>query len=85
MLYDFGIAIGEPHPPGFNGVVLGKNVIPYGATQAGDGSTVFGNSYSLTPPTSLGGAWTETTLHTFKGVPDGATPNGMALGSDGIL
>jgi uncharacterized repeat protein (TIGR03803 family) len=41
----------------------------------------------LTPPSSPGGAWTETILHSFSGADgDGAIPlAGLVLSSTGIL
>ncbi len=41
--------------------------------------------YSLTPPVTGGGKWTETILHNFQGGVDGALPSGVAVGSDGVL
>ena len=65
------------------GLAIGGDGVLYGTTiQSGNG-TVF----SLTPPASQGGAWTETTLHSFAGQPgDGANPfGGVAIGSGGVL
>ena len=50
----------------------------YGTTNRGGVTTCrsgigCGAVYELSPPTS-GGAWTETTLHTFTGIPDGGAP-----------
>jgi hypothetical protein len=48
----------------------------YGTTSAA-GADAWGTVYELTPPTTQGGAWTETTIHTFAGpVSDGAWPLG---------
>ncbi len=44
-----------------------------------------GSAFLLTPPAAAGGAWTETTLHTFTG-PDGANPTGgLVAGPGGVL
>ena len=45
-----------------------------------------GTVFSLTPPASSGGAWTETMLHSFGDGRDGAYPNGgLVVGSGGVL
>jgi hypothetical protein len=46
-----------------------------------------GTVYELTPPTTQGGAWTETTIHTFAGpVSDGAWPlDALTVGPGGVL
>lgn len=55
----------------FSGVILNpKTGIFYGTTVA-TSRVVF----SLTPPAAAGGAWTELTLHTFTGNPDGSLPD----------
>jgi len=46
----------------------------YGST-AGDQSASFGTVFQLAPPTTQGGFWTQTTLHSFGSVDeDGVTP-----------
>ncbi len=35
--------------------------------------------FELTPPSSSGGSWTETTIYTFKDTPDGSSPNGSLV------
>jgi uncharacterized protein (TIGR03437 family) len=89
------------------GVAIGSNGVLYGT--AGGGSctpgagqlpgTGCGVVFSLTPPSSPGGAWTETVLHTFSnangtcnpfigcfGYTDGFYPSaGVAIGKGGIL
>ncbi len=64
--------------------VDGSGVI-YG-TQFGDGRPGGpGGVYSLTPPVSPGGQWTETVLHTFTGE-DGSLPvAGVVVGNGGVL
>lgn len=53
-------------------------------TAASGGTTNFGTVFSLTPPASSGGAWTETTLHTFSGK-DGAYPYSPLFIGHGVL
>jgi len=68
-----------------SGLVKGNGVL-YGTTYNG-GASYSGTVFSLTPPASPGGSWTETVLHSFVGYPsDGANPyGGLVLGSDGTL
>ena len=45
-----------------------------------------GVAFELSPPSSPGGQWTETVLHTFTGVPDGAYPGGgLVVDGHGVL
>jgi len=61
------------------GVVIGPDGILYGETFSG-GAAGYGIVFSLTPPATPGGTWTETVLHTFRGG-DGAGPLGaLAIG-----
>ncbi len=51
---------------------------------------VVGTVFSLTPPSSMGGPWTETVLHAFTGSfaggSDGSYPlGGLTVGKNGIL
>ena len=66
------------------GVVIGSGGVLYGVTQSG-GSTNNGTVFSLTPPKSAGGSWTEAILYNFTGGSDGGTPTDLAIGSGGIL
>jgi hypothetical protein len=69
-----------------SGVVVGAGGVLYGTTSNGASSFSGGAVYSLTPPTTAGGVWTETVLHTFAGCPtDAVTPSGVAAGPDGVL
>jgi len=47
----------------------------YGTALIG-GPGGYGTIFELSPPTTSGGAWTETTLHAFSGAPDGFSPVG---------
>jgi len=46
----------------------------YGTTLGG-GSFGFGVVFEFTPPQVPGGQWSESTLYSFKGAPDGSGPN----------
>ena len=74
------------------GVVIGSGGVLYGATEVGGTGTCFGvpsscgTVYSLTPPGSPGGAWTETVLYNFAGGTDGGQPYAsVAVGGGGVL
>jgi uncharacterized repeat protein (TIGR03803 family) len=99
VIYNFTGADGDGAVP-IAGLVVGKNGTLYGtALSAGSAtsdsacpasySTVAGCGivFKLTPPSSPGGAWTETILHSFTGTDgDGAIPYaGLVLSSSGIL
>ena len=66
------------------GVVVGSGGVLYGVTLSG-GSTNNGTVFSLTPPKSTGGSWTETVLYNFTGGSDGSSPTGVAVGPGGVL
>jgi uncharacterized repeat protein (TIGR03803 family) len=96
VIYNFTAANGDGAFP-VTGVVLGKNGVLYGTTGYGgvtSGSPCSligvvvgcGTVYELTPPTSPGGPWTETILHSFTGQNgDGAIPGPLTVGPDGVL
>jgi len=44
-----------------------------------------GTIFQLAPPAVKGGAWTETTLHSFRLIRDGDEPNGLILDAKGNL
>jgi uncharacterized repeat protein (TIGR03803 family) len=59
------------------GLIADGNGSLYGTTsQGGGGPSSKGTVFKLTPPTEQPGHWTETTLHTFTGGEDGASPYG---------
>jgi uncharacterized repeat protein (TIGR03803 family) len=81
-------------------VVVGKNGALYGTTSgAGSAASLSacpgaydviagcGIVFELTPPSTPGGVWTETILHSFSGQDgDGATPlAALTLSSNGVL
>ena len=99
VIYNFIGADGDGALP-TAGVVVGKNGALYGTTSAGGSAAsatacpasyyVFGGCgivFELTPPSTPGGIWTETILHSFSGQNgDGATPlAALALSSSGVL
>jgi hypothetical protein len=99
VIYNFTGADGDGAVP-IAGVVVGQNGTMYGTTSSA-GSTASqsacpasyfvvggcGIVFELTPPSTPGGAWTETVLHAFSGQEgDGAIPvAGLALSSTGVL
>ena len=91
VLYSFkGGLIGDGSVP--SGVVIGSGGVLYGTTYYGGSTSAgYGTVFSLTPPASPGGAWTETVLHNFTGCgffcgSDGANPQaGVVIGSGGVL
>jgi uncharacterized repeat protein (TIGR03803 family) len=88
VLYAFVPAVSGP---GENGLAIDEHGVLYGTTRAGGGGTGCGGYgcgtvFSLTPPATRGGAWTENTIYSFTGGTDGATPSGGVLvGSGPVL
>jgi len=88
-LYTFTGQNGDGASP--DGGVVGGNRALYGTTEFGGGSTAClssgcGAIFALEPPAAPGGAWTESILYNFAGGPtDGAYPNAVAMGKDGVL
>jgi uncharacterized repeat protein (TIGR03803 family) len=67
------------------GVTIDNCGVLYGTTQYGGAFSFVGVVFSLTPPTSAGGKWTEAVLHSFSYV-DGANPSSvLAIGPAGVL
>jgi uncharacterized repeat protein (TIGR03803 family) len=77
---------GEPDGDGPVGtLVMDKNGALYGATFSG-GTSNKGVVFKLTPPTTEGGEWTETVLHSFEGPSDGNNPyTGLTLSPSGAV
>ncbi len=66
------------------GVTIGCDGVLYGATQYG-GASFAGAVFSLAPPKSPGGEWTEAVLYSFS-YSDGANPSSpLAIGPAGVL
>lgn len=71
------------HSSGPSQLTLAKNGVLYSTIPLG-GANYAGEIFSLTPPTSSGEPWTETTLFSFGG--NGYSPNGgLVVGPDGRL
>jgi uncharacterized repeat protein (TIGR03803 family) len=68
----------------YAGVVAGGGGVLYGTTYSG-GSVGYGVVFSLTPPTSAGGSWTEAVLHSFSYIDGAHTSEGLVIGSGGVL
>ena len=71
-------------------LAIDSNGVIYGATNeivdTACTSQLCGWIFSLTPPTSPDGSWTETTLYTFTGGADGSGPEaGVTIGPGGVL
>jgi uncharacterized repeat protein (TIGR03803 family) len=80
VLHSFtGVDGSEP-----TGVMVGSKGVLFGTTGVG-GPGNGGTIYSLTPPTSQGGAWTSAIIHSFTGA-DGSGPWAPpVIGAGGIL
>jgi uncharacterized repeat protein (TIGR03803 family) len=63
---------------------IGSDGVLYGTT-CSSGPSGWGTVFSLTPPASSGGAWTEEVLYTFGGGSDGQYPTGLVIGGGGVL
>jgi uncharacterized repeat protein (TIGR03803 family) len=66
------------------GLIFGSGGALYGTTEGGgnpicQGGFGCGVVFKLTPPTTIGGLWTETVLYSFTGGSDGATPLGTLI------
>ena len=84
VLHTFTGLDGDGFAP-FGGPVFGHGGALYGTTQEG-GQTGLGTVYSLVPPSSPGGAWTETVLYSFLGGNDGSFPfTSLVVGKAGAL
>jgi uncharacterized repeat protein (TIGR03803 family) len=77
--------LGAPSDGTNPGNLLASGGSIYGTTSFG-GAEKDGTVYSLTPPTSQGGPWTEKTLYNFPGGGKGSTPSlALAADSNGVL
>jgi uncharacterized repeat protein (TIGR03803 family) len=96
VLHNFaGIASGLQDGDGAEpngGLILDSRGAIYGATYYGgyncshNSNQGCGTAFKLGPPRKKGGAWTETVLYRFKGVPDGGGPmSGLVFDANGAL
>lgn len=70
------------------GVVIGRGAVLYGTTRNGGSGACgqgCGTVFSLAPPVSPGGLWTEKALHEFGAPGDGAQPAASLTIGDGVL
>jgi len=84
LLHEFPATPADGANP-YGGVVFGSNGVIYGTTDAGGGPQNNGIVYSLTPPASPGGSWTQAILWSptyGQGINPYATP---AIGANGAL
>ncbi|MGA2736107.1 MAG: choice-of-anchor tandem repeat GloVer-containing protein [Bryobacteraceae bacterium] len=90
VLYQFtGVSNGDGAVP--SGGLTALHGVLYGSTASGGLPGCFdeqgcGTIFSLTPPASVGGSWTETVLYRFPNAAPPASPNGsLVADSNGIL
>jgi len=77
--------LGSPSDGTNPGNLLANGGSIYGTTSFG-GAEKDGAVYSLTPPTSQGGPWTEKILYNFPGGGKGSTPSlALAADANGVL
>ena len=68
------------------GLIFDKSGALYGTTvSGGEGATNGGTVFNLTPPSTVGGVWTETVLHSFIGVEGVEPPAGLIFDRSGAL
>jgi len=87
VLYSFGANVNDGYYP-TGAPAVGANGVLYGLTQFGGGEESYGTAYALTPPSSPGGAWTETILADFLAVSDtidGYPAGSLVIGASGEL
>jgi len=83
VLYSFAGGSDGFNP--YGGVTVGSGGVLYGTTSSGGAGIYCGTVFSLTPPATTGGTWTNTVLHRFTGS-DGCLPYaGVTIGSGGVL
>ncbi len=85
LLYSFRTQSDDGKNPA-GGVIFDKAGNMYGTTTFGVYPYPEGTIWKLAPPSTSGGKWTETVLHSFTGGPDGGEPNaGLIAGPGGAL
>jgi hypothetical protein len=81
-IYSFTGGSDGANPSG--GLLLGEHGELIGTASQG-GASLYGTIFSLSPPASQGGSWTETTLYAFTGS-NGSNPgSGVVFGAGGAL
>jgi uncharacterized repeat protein (TIGR03803 family) len=84
ILHNFAYGGSDGNSP-YYGLVPSSAGVLYGATHEGGASNV-GTIFSLTPPASAGGAWTETILYTFSNTGGGDVPSAnVVIDKSGVL
>lgn len=84
VLHSFAGGTDGADPYYEGGLVMGSGRVLYGTTNSG-GTYNQGVLFSMTPPTTFGGAWTETVLYSFNSS-SGEPPNGgLVVGEAGAL
>jgi uncharacterized repeat protein (TIGR03803 family) len=83
-IYNGGSDLGTPSALVAGPTAAGQLAVLY-ATAATGGSSNLGAVFSLTPPESPGGGWTETVLHSFTGGSDPGNPAGLIIAGNGVL
>jgi len=91
VLHVFGSSYLDGSYPGA-GVAIGGGGVLYGTTQYGGSLetcqqefTGCGTVFSVTPPASPGGAWTEAVIHSFDGEDGNLPASSLAIGRGGVL
>jgi uncharacterized repeat protein (TIGR03803 family) len=82
VLWSFGASASDGSIP--IGVVMGRDGVLYGTTSNG-GQSSCGTVFSLTPPSTPGGAWTEAIIWTFPACGGVLYQSGLAADSKGTL
>lgn len=80
------------HP--YRNMILNSGGTLFGTTYSGganinvcfpDSYTGCGTAFVLRPPKTQGGTWTKANVAVFPGTPDGGIPNGLILGTGGVM
>jgi len=83
LLHTFSVTPGDCSSP--SELVMGAGGVLYGIGFSG-GAHSGGAVFSLTPPTSTGGKWTETLIYSFgSAAGDGGDPTGLVMDGTGVL
>jgi uncharacterized repeat protein (TIGR03803 family) len=83
-LWTFGLTPGDGVYPS-SPLVIDRHGVLYGTTQNGGANSNGGTVFTLTPPASGDGGWTEAILWSFGAQGDGAGPVGVTVGTRGEL